>query len=281
MRGGQAYSAVRENRLDRERLQRLDEERRQQQIIDNALRQRDQKLQEAGIAVAGLEPNSEVTPDIEALLEGTPYAGRLRKQNFLAGGDEGPTQAPITTLKPTFEQSAQIDERRQRNELRARRDALAAQYGASNDPVLKAFGNALAAGVDNPPMPFDVQKQHARELGGIENQFALQRINAQVQGMLQRYTHPNGQTPEQRNHFLITSQILRNMGGDVDWENPQEVEKAMQIASQQATAYLNMQKGTQQTATPFDSNTVRPMSSHTQGQRPAASPQRKDPLKLF
>src|SRR5262249_52627910 len=138
---------------------------------------------------------------------------------------------------------------------------------------------ALAAGVENPPMPFDEQKRRAKEIGGVENKFALERIQAQVQGMLQRYTHPNGQTPEQRNHFMLTQQIMRNMAADVDWENPQEAEKAVQTAAQMATAYINTQKGA---ATPFDSNTVRPMSSHqSQGQRPAASPQRKDPLKIF
>jgi hypothetical protein len=95
---------------------------------------------------------------------------------------ESPARESVT-VRPTFEQSVARTSFRRQNEQQDARDATIAELEKSGDPGDQRLAQALRAGLPELPLPFDEQKRRARELGQIENDFALGRINAQLGGM--------------------------------------------------------------------------------------------------
>lgn len=185
------------NDLERKRQLAIDEEERQRRHrLEDEDRARQAKLLDLSLAEAAVNagtPNQEVDPQTAALIDRTPFRIRLRKQQTLPSrtfGDVSGNNAPTSsiTLRPTEAQQNEMTQQRwaqQAHErelaMQKRQDELAAKYRGSDDPILRAFGEAVGAGVGEVPLPFSEQLNQARQLGEVQNRFAIERINAQIQ----------------------------------------------------------------------------------------------------
>lgn len=120
----------------------------QRQEAQQAQAQREQaaKLQNAQIAVSQASPGQELTPDVAASIQGTPYAARLNTQQSLpsstiplATGMPAQTTAPktITTLRPT-----QAQEKEQGQETARRQVVDLFKRGAPKNQILGALADA-------------------------------------------------------------------------------------------------------------------------------------------
>lgn len=271
--GGRTYRAVKEDERARTRQELLDKQNTEQQKFE---RDRMQKLLDLTLAketVDAAGPNGDLTPEQADSISRTAMAprvnriGQLPSRSFGPAGIQQNAAGPDSfKVNPTFEQSAAITARNEATQDKEARDAFLSSLEHSKEPFDQYSAKALRAGISNPPVPFSEQKRRAREMGGIENDFALKRINAQMG----RYTRTNPSTPAERAHLQIFSGIIR---GNPDVENDPtspEAQAAFQQAKEIADFYVaNMGKNG---ATPeFTPQNFPAVSSHGAPARPAVA----------
>lgn len=110
-----------------------------QQTADNADRAWQRKLQTAQIAVSQVRPGDELSPDVAAQIQGTPYASRLKTQDTLPATGIGMPSGgrQFTTLTPTLEQ-----EQAQGQQTAKRTFIDLVKRGAPRNQIISAMADA-------------------------------------------------------------------------------------------------------------------------------------------